>query len=89
MTTNPSPAASAPVQRLVGQIINSPEKCIVLNEVHEYAECYPVKLSIANQRIVINATNQGGHDGTEVDLIDLISWIKEHFPALLSEDKQS
>ena len=84
-TSTNTPDSGSPVQRLVGHILNSPDKNIVLRDVSEYAEWYPVKLYRVNERIVINATNQGGHDGTEVDLIDLILWIRANFPELLSD----
>ncbi|HUW08737.1 MAG TPA: hypothetical protein VM537_03365 [Anaerolineae bacterium] len=34
-------------------------------------------------RAVIEATNEGGCNGTQVDLLDLIAWLKAHKPELL------
>ncbi len=42
-----------------------------MSNVREYAEGYPVVL------------NEGGHNGTAVDLLDVIAWVKANRPELL------
>lgn len=34
-------------------------------------------------RLVIRALNQGGHDCTEVDLLELLAWLKANRPDLM------
>jgi hypothetical protein len=34
-------------------------------------------------RLVIIALNEGGHNSTEVDLLDVIEWVKKNKPELL------
>jgi hypothetical protein len=34
---------------------------------------------------VISASNEGGHNGTWVDLLDLIKWLRANRPELLAE----
>ena len=36
-----------------------------------------------DKRFVIIATNEGGHNNTLVDLLDVIAWVKENKPELL------
>lgn len=43
--------------------------------VREYSEEFPVALSGDNGRLVVVARNQGGHDSTSIDLLDLLDWI--------------
>lgn len=54
-----------------------------INGIREYAEGEPVRLSYQNKRPTIVARNEGGFNGTEVDLLDLINWIKKEMPELL------
>ncbi len=37
-------------------------------------------------RWIIRASNEGGYNGTNVDLLDVIAWIKEHQPELLEDN---
>ena len=37
------------------------------------------------KRLVINALNEGGYNGTEVDLLDVLKWVKANMPELLKE----
>lgn len=54
--------------------------------VREYAEEYTVELwsDDDNGRLVVRAQNQGGHDCTHVDLVDLIKWVSENMPELMT-----
>lgn len=70
-----------------------------LKDVREYAEFYPVFLGTLSRddaeyadkhkvkteagREVIVAYNEGGCDLTQVDLLDLIDWLKKNRPELL------
>lgn len=58
---------------------------IAMKGVREYCEENKVTLTETKgaKRLVIQAINQGGYDSTEVDLLDLISWLKENRPDLL------
>ena len=58
-------------------------KGIVMNGVREYAEDFDVELREYEGRLVIAALNEGGCNGTDVDLLDLIAWVKENKPELL------
>lgn len=72
------------------------EARMVLEGVREYSECDPVEinlevfsrsgipLAIDKRRIVIHAKNEGGCSSTNVDLLDLIGWLKKNRPELLS-----
>lgn len=66
---------------------------IVMTGVREYAEGYQVTLLQAESwrepssdgpRWCVRALNQGGHDATQVDILDLIRWLREHRPELLA-----
>ena len=35
------------------------------------------------ERFVVHATNEGGYNSTEVDLLDVIDWVKKNMPELL------
>lgn len=60
--------------------------------VREYAEGFAVHLvtlpameapfMLPDPREVIEAVNEGGHNATLIDLLDLVAWIKEHRPEL-------
>ena len=69
-----------------------------LNGVTEYCEGMPVELIKTtgaytpetemdewpgHGRMVIKAKNEGGHNSTEVDLLELITWIKANHPELI------
>ena len=61
---------------------------IVMEGVTEYGENYPVKLVTttnyysAVSSIVVLAKNEGGHNCTEVDLRQLLSWVAANRPDL-------
>jgi hypothetical protein len=64
----------------------------VMKGVSEYAEGYDVVIcktdgfdlgSPIAGRLVVLARNQGGHDCTKVDLLELIAWLKANKPELL------
>lgn len=40
---------------------------------------------VGEVRLVINALNEGGYNGTEVDLLDVIEWVRANMPELLKE----
>ena len=45
----------------------------------------PPLLAWRDGRAVVRAYNQGGHDLTEVDLLDLLRWLAANRPDLLRE----
>lgn len=51
---------------------------IVMEGVREYCEEMEVRLLKCNGRYVIKALNEGGHNSTEVDLLDLINWLQTY-----------
>jgi hypothetical protein len=52
-------------------------KKIVMEGVREYCEEMDVKLGKGdNGRLVIVALNEAGYNSTEVDLLDLLEWLK-------------
>lgn len=70
-----------------------------LGGVTEYCEDMPVELAETTGRyvygipeeewpgrgrIVILAKNEGGHNSTEVDLLELIAWLRANRPDLLA-----
>ena len=64
-----------------------PEK-IVMAGVEEWAEGYPVILTKrddgeGSERHLIEAANEGGFNHTQVDLLQLIQWLRENRPDLL------
>jgi hypothetical protein len=60
---------------------------MIATDVTEYAEGYDVKVEEREtrgmKRLVISATNEGGFNGTDVDLVQLIDWIKINMPELI------
>ena len=50
----------------------------VMEGVREYWEEYEVTLNEREGRPVIQATNEGGCNGTQVDLLDLLKWVEQH-----------
>ena len=74
----------------------------VMSGVTEYAEEEPVELVQSTGsyrdgvpdserpgfgRWVVRALNEGGHKCTEVDVLHLVAWLKEHRPDLLETPK--
>ena len=52
---------------------------IVMEGVREYCEGMDVRLEKNKEgRWVIDARNEGGHNSTEVDLLDLLQWLQAH-----------
>ena len=50
---------------------------IEMTSVREYSESMPVRLIVSDDnRLAICAKNQGGCDCTQVDLLDLLEWLK-------------
>jgi hypothetical protein len=68
-----------------GEIVNGPVN-IRLVGVREYGEGQPVSLVADkdNPRLCIVAVNEGGHNSTSVDLLDLIQWVHANRPELLT-----
>lgn len=56
---------------------------VELEGVREHGEGFPVELRTDEDsgRIVIRAINEGGHNTTHVDLLDLIEWLKRYSDA--------
>ena len=54
-------------------------------EIREYSEEMRVEIlfSEEHKRWIVKALNEGGYNWTQVDLIDLIEWIKINKPELL------
>lgn len=52
-------------------------------------EDYLVRLEVNpyNYRFLIRAINEGGHNSTTVDLIDVIRWVKNNKPELLKNNE--
>ena len=49
----------------------------IMHGVTEYAEGLDVKLQVEdNGRLVVSAWNEGGFNGTSVDLMELLAWLK-------------
>ena len=42
-----------------------------------------VKNNLGNGRWIIRAYNEGGHNSVDIDLVDIIDWVKENKPELL------
>lgn len=54
----------------------------IMEGVTEYAEGLDVKLSVNKGRFVVDATNEGGYSGTDVDLVQLLEWVNKNMPEL-------
>ena len=52
--------------------------------IREYVEREPVEIKEKDGRLVIEALNEGGHNGTEVDLMDVIEWVEVNRPDLIT-----
>lgn len=60
------------------------EKTLEVIKAKEYVEQYPVELQIGiphgksntyrNSKLIISASNEGGYNGTEVDLVQVLKW---------------
>jgi hypothetical protein len=57
----------------------------IMHGVTEYAEGLDVKLQMEdNGRLIISAKNEGGYNGTSVDLLELLAWLRANQPDLMS-----
>ena len=58
---------------------------IEMNEVTEYCEGRTVYLAQeeTNGRTVVRAVNEGGYNCTEVDIVQLLEWLKKNRPDLM------
>lgn len=64
-------------ERFKGEMVN----------VREYAEDMQVELVYRDDRPCLLALNEGGHNCTKVDLLDVIDWVMKHMPELLRPKK--
>jgi len=55
----------------------------IMEGVTEYAEGLDVSLNVRNGRLVIEAKNEAGHNGTNVDLVQVLLWVQKNLPELL------
>jgi hypothetical protein len=56
-----------------------------MGDVREYCERILVFLKTHKEgREIIEALNEGGYNGVEIDLLDLLEWIKKHRPELVA-----
>lgn len=60
---------------------------MIMQGVSEYAEEMDVELITdpKSQRLVVQAFNEGGHNCTRVDILDLIEWVLKNRPDLIRE----
>lgn len=56
---------------------------IIMEGVKEYAEEMDVRLGTRNGRLTIDARNEGGYNGTCVDLVQVLLWVQKNLPELL------
>jgi hypothetical protein len=54
----------------------------IMEGVTEYAEGLDVRLSVTKGRLVVDAKNEGGYNGTDVDLVQLLEWVSKNMPEL-------
>lgn len=59
---------------------------VITTEIREYNEGMDVEIAKHDGRFVVQAYCEAGFNGTEVDLLDLIKFIKKDMPELLEED---
>lgn len=66
-------------------------------KIREYAEEMEAKICerkdyegnerrVGAGRLIISARNEGGYNGTHVDLLDVIDWVKANMPELLKSE---
>lgn len=60
---------------------------IVMVGVREHGEGYPVELVMRDRRIVIRAYNEAHNNTTEVDLVDVLDWLRDNNPAYLTDSQ--
>lgn len=56
-------------------------------KIKEYVEGLPVEILELNDRLIIQALNEGGNNGTRVDLIDVVNWVVCNRPELITSSK--
>lgn len=56
-------------------------------KIKEYVEGLPVEILELNDRLIIQALNEGGNNGTRVDLIDVVNWVVCNRPELITNSK--
>ena len=61
----------------------------IVNTRGEYSRGVPEKEWCGNGRLAIKAFNEAGYNHTEVDLIELLTWIKDNKPEILDEVMRS
>jgi hypothetical protein len=60
---------------------------LVMKGVREYAEKMDVELQYVNDRYVIYAMNECGHNCTMVDLLDVLEWVHKTLPTMIPKEK--
>lgn len=59
-------------------------KCVT--EIREYCESLIVEVDVGDDgRLVVRAFNESGYNSTEVDLLDVLEWVRQHRPELLCD----
>lgn len=53
-------------------------------DIQEYVEGFPVEILKLEDRFVIQALNEGGNNETIVDLLDVLEWVINNCPELIS-----
>jgi hypothetical protein len=60
----------------------------IMHGVTEYAEGLDVRLQLEdNGRLIVSAWNEGGFNGTSIDLLELLVWLRNNRPDLIRETK--
>ena len=60
----------------------------IMHGVTEYAEGLDVRLQLEdNGRLIVSAYNEGGFNGTSIDLLELLAWLRNNRPDLIRETK--
>jgi hypothetical protein len=59
----------------------------IMHGVTEYAEGLDVRLQLEdNGRLIISAKNEGGYNGTSIDLRQLLAWLRANRPDLFGAE---
>lgn len=58
------------------------------NNIREYSEGYEVQFDEEEGRLSVRAWNQGHHDCTAIDLIDLLEHVKKEMPEVWGKISQ-
>lgn len=61
-------------------------KKIKLKDVNEYCEGYTVKILITDKHITLCGINEGGYNSTEIDLLQLLSFLEKNNIITLHKD---